>query len=269
MRTYPSPDSLLLRQFREFYSQVVRLKCEVVNSDALPVGQGETAQTSDAARACWQQLLSVLEAQALETGRASGGFAFEVYRQCQYIMAALADEVFLNLPWEGRKYWPLLESRLFQSHSAGEVVFENIERLLLRSDPVYLDVATVYFLALSLGFEGKFRGAQDRTALDLYRQRLFRLISRGQPQVLDGSNRLFPQAYLYTLQEGSGRGLPNPRTWLAVLGSVFVLWLCLSHALWVHLTGDMNKLICDINPGEQGCPSVPSPSTPAKSLTSP
>jgi len=256
MRYYPSPDSLLLRQFREFYSHVVRLKSELVNADALPVGQGETQQTSDTARASWQQLLSVLEAQALEAGRASGGFAFEVYRQCQYVMAALADEIFLNLPWEGRKYWPLLESRLFQTHSAGEVVFENIERLLLRSDPVYLDVATIYFLALCLGFEGKFRDAEDTTALDLYRQRLFRLISRGQPQVLDGSNRFFPQNYLYTLQEGSGRELPNPRMWLAILGSVFVLWICLSYALWVHLTGEMNALVCDINPNTQGCPSA-------------
>jgi type VI secretion system protein ImpK len=235
----------------------VRLKSELVNSDALPVGQGEAPQTSDTTRASWQQLLSVLETQALEAGRASGGFAFEVYRQCQYVMAALADEIFLNLPWEGRKYWPLLESRLFQTHSAGEAVFENIERLLLRSDPVYLDVATIYFLALCLGFEGKFRDAPDRTLLDLYRQRLFRLLSRDQPQVLDGSNRLFQQAYLYTLQEGSGRELPSLRTWLAVLGSVFVLWLCVSHAMWVHVTTDMNKLVCDINPGAQGCPSTP------------
>ena len=257
MRYYPSPDSLLLRQFREFYLQVVRLKSELVNADALPVGQGETPRTSDTARATWQQLLSVLEAQALEAGRASGGFAFEVYRQCQYVMAALADEIFLNLPWEGGKYWPLLESRLFQTHSAGEVVFENIERLLHRGDPVYLDVATIYFLALSLGFEGKFRDAPDRTVLDLYRQRLFRLISRDQPQVLDGSNRLFQQTYLYTLQQGGGRELPNPRTWLAVLGSVFVLWLCLSHAMWLHITSDMNKLVCDINPDTQGCPSAP------------
>jgi type VI secretion system protein ImpK len=256
MRSYPSPDSLLLRQFREFYLQVASLKSELVNSDALPVGQGETPQASDAARARWQHLLSVLEAQALEAGRASGGFAFEVYRQCQYVMAALADEIFLNLPWEGRKYWPLLESRLFQTHSAGEVVFENIEKLLLRGDPVYLDVATIYFLALCLGFEGKFRDAEDRTALDLYRRRLFRLISRDQPRLLDGGDHLFPQTYQYTLQEGSGRELPNPRTWLAVLGSVFVLWLCLSHALWVHITADMNTLICDINPDAQGCPSV-------------
>ncbi|HEY7116735.1 MAG TPA: DotU family type IV/VI secretion system protein, partial [Tepidisphaeraceae bacterium] len=46
---------------------------------------------------------------------------------------ALADEIFLNTEWEGRSYWVsnLLETKIYQTHAAGELFFQKLERLLL------------------------------------------------------------------------------------------------------------------------------------------
>src|SRR5580658_64213 len=147
----------LLIQFREFYREVARLKRMVAY--AAPVSSAEEliftsaaataigtrgsiatlpapgpSEASPAVTGVWQQLVSLLERQSLEAGQ-GGAFAYEVYREAQYVMAALADEIFLHLDWEGRSRWTLLESELFHSHAAGEVFFQRVEDLLRQRDP--------------------------------------------------------------------------------------------------------------------------------------
>lgn len=248
-------NSLLLTYFREFYEEIIRLKNSVksvqeysqIESDSKAI-----ASMPHRSQAVWQQLLSVLEQQALEAGRSGGAFAFGVYREAQYVMASLADEIFLHLDWEEKKDWPLLEAHLFHSHAAGQQLFEKLDRLLQRKDPVYLDLAVIYFLALALGFQGKFRDTDDGGQLENYRRQLFLLIFKHKPILLDEDAHLFPENYLHTLREGRGRKLPNPRRWLWVAASVILLWLVLSQALWVHLSSDVNQLICRINPAACG-----------------
>src|SRR5215471_668302 len=139
---YPGyQNSLLLTQFREFYQELARQKSLVINpvsslARLLQDGaQDNTLQSED----IWQKLLSLLEAQAERASRSGGAFGFEVYREAQYVMAALADEFFLNENWRGKQTWPLLENRLFRSTAAGEVLFKKLDLLLLQRDPVYVD----------------------------------------------------------------------------------------------------------------------------------
>ncbi len=244
-------NSLLLTYFREFYEEIIRLKNNV-KSVPEPAESGSPASLPGRSAAAWQQLLSVLEQQALEAGRSGGAFAYGVYREAQYVMASLADEVFLHLDWEGRSDWPLLEARLFHSHAAGQLLFEKLDRLLQRKDPVYLDLAAVYFMALALGFQGKFRDTDDGGQLEKYRRQLFLMIFKHKPTLLDEDARLFPESYLHTLREGKGRKLPNPRRWLWVMASVIVIWLVLSQVLWMHLSSNVNHLLCRINPAACG-----------------
>jgi type VI secretion system protein ImpK len=252
------PDSsLLVRHFREFYREVVRLKNTVEQTASVGAAEplavaaaaasGVTAGpawTPSPVQPVWQQLLAILERQALEAGHTGGAFGFEIYREAQYLMAAFADEVFLNTNWEGKGNWPLLESRLFQTHYAGDAVFQKLDRIVQRRDPFYLDLASVYFLVLSLGFQGRYRGAEDRTALEVYRRQLFVMIHRRNPRLFTSSTPLFPHAYDHTLDKVAPRKLPDQKNWLWLLMGIFVMWFVVSHLAWTSLSAEINCLIC-------------------------
>jgi type VI secretion system protein ImpK len=189
----------------------------------------------------WQHLLSVLERQALNAGQHGGEYGAVFYREAQYVMAALGDEIFLHLPWDGRAAWRdnLLESKLFQSHIAGDRLFEKLERVLQERDPVYADVAVVYLMALALGFRGKYRDRDDGGQLQAYRQQLFTFIFRRHPELLSDTKRLFPDAYDHTLTDGQVITLADAWKWTAVLGLLAVLWLGTSYGVWRQLTGEL------------------------------
>jgi type VI secretion system protein ImpK len=236
-------ESFLLAQFRKFYAEIARLKGQIQTPAAAPAPEpGQASRETPlepSPEAIQQALLSAIERQALEAERSGGAFAYEVYREAQYVFAALADEVFLNLDWAGSKTWPLLESQLFQSHQAGELFFEKLDLLLTKRDRAYQDLAAVFFMALALGFKGKYRGA-DESRLDRYRQELFLMIFQQRPHLLEEDVSLFPQSYLHTLREGSRKRLPDPRNWVALIPAVLLLWLLLSTLLWNHATKNID-----------------------------
>ena len=248
MNATASSDSFLLTQFREFYSEVVRLKRRVQAGtwafspeDVVEPG----ADDHQAGTAVWQQLLTVLEQQERIAGRKGGEYGVALYKDAQYVMATLADEIFLHLDWEGREAWKahLLETKLFHSHSAGEHLFEKIEQLLLEPDPVFRDLAKVYLMALALGFQGKFRGTDDAGQIDHHRRRLFAFIAHREPDILNESRHLFPETYSHTLDGGRARQLPDTRKWIALLVGVVLTLGVISSGLWRHLTMDLYNVI--------------------------
>jgi type VI secretion system protein ImpK len=251
--------SFLLNQFREFYAEVARLKRAVEVSGSVYVFDlpaQDSPDTANAANGVWVHLLSVLERQALEAGQTGGAFAFEIYREAQYVMAALADEIFIHMNWDGRNSWPLLENKLFHTHIAGEMIFQRLDRLLQRRDPFYLDLAAVYFMALALGFQGKFRGNDTGNALEQYRRQLFAMIYRRTPQLFTSSSPVFPQTYQNTLDRGAGRKLPSQKVWFGLLGGILVLWLIGSQIAWSSISSQVSCLICRVNNGNCVCPAV-------------
>ncbi len=236
-------DTFLQESFREFYADVVRLKRAVL-ADPWGVGaRREAAGEADAledtaARSVSRRLLELLERQARDAGRRGGEYGASFYREAQYVMAALADEVFLNLEWAGKQAWEsnLLETRLFGSHMAGELFFRRLDALLRDRDAVYRDVAAVYLMALCLGFQGKYRGTRQAGELEEYRRKLFAFVFRRQPSLLKGERRLFPQAYEHTVQETSAVRLPHTGRWVIALAVVALFYLLVSHGLWRDVT---------------------------------
>ncbi|MBI3328204.1 MAG: DotU family type IV/VI secretion system protein [Nitrospinae bacterium] len=251
MNALESGQSALLTQFRDFYREVIRLKQMVKSGTwvAAPTrGTEEGPDRAMAATAVWQRLLSVLEQQALAARLGAWEYGSEVFKEAQYIMAALADEIFVHLEWGGKETWNanLLEAKLFGSHVAGTQFFQRLDRLLQNRDPVYTELAAVYLMALSLGFRGKFWGLDDRGQLNHYRRLLFSFIFRRDPDLLNASKRLFPEAYAYTLEEESGRRLPDPRKWIVMVVLLLVVMGVLSHVVWNHLTADLDRVVQQI-----------------------
>ncbi|MGH9484020.1 MAG: DotU family type IV/VI secretion system protein, partial [Terriglobales bacterium] len=210
------------------------------------------APGSDPAQAAFHGLVGWLQAQADEAAQRGGVLGARVVQEMQYVEAALADEMFLQ-GWEGSARWPLLETTLFHTQSAGETIFDRMEALLAREDHAYADVAAIYFWALALGFEGKFRGLSDQSELQRYRQRLFHLLYRDRPRLFDPERALFPQAYLHNLEEGAGRRLPSARVWIGVLVLILVVWWGVAQLGWNQITAPLQTAVCQINPHASGC----------------
>jgi type VI secretion system protein ImpK len=196
----------------------------------------------------WQKLLSLFERQEAYAWRYGGTYGAEFYKEAQYVMVALADEIFLHTEWEGRRVWVsnLLETKIFQSHVAGEQFFQKLDRLLQDRDPVYRDLAAVYLMALSLGFRGKYRGSDDRGVLTRYRKQLYSFVFRHEADLGNESKHLFPEAYYHTLREETKKRLPNPRAWIILFCFVVLAYVLFTHGLWLNLTkplGEANERI--------------------------
>jgi type VI secretion system protein ImpK len=243
-------ESFLIARFRELYREVVRLKQAVGRGEWVFDRDDEEdreAGTEDPAPSTvWQALLTLLERQSLAARRSGGDLAVAVYRQAQFAMVALADEIFLHTDWAGREAWQsnLLESKLFGSHRAGELVFTRIDELLRDRDPVFLELATVYLNVLSLGFEGRHRGREEGPLeLASYRRRLFQFVCNREPELYQGTGRLVPEAYTSTLDRGAARRLPYLRRWLYAAAGVVAAWLVAAHLVWRHLIADLEPLL--------------------------
>ena len=243
----------LIDKFQQFYGEVLRLRARVAEGSWVFQGDGTVGGAAPEPRespvGVWRKIVALLERQSLDAGREGGDFGLEVYRRAQYAMAALADEIFINLDWVGRDAWRehLLEARLFGSHRAGEELFERIDALLREHDALYGELARVYLMVLALGFQGKYRGRSDaHEEIESYRRRLFRFVYARDPQVVHGDERIVPQAYAATLDEASISKLPYLKPWIWTLVLVFVVWVAGSHLLWRNAVAHLEPIIDEI-----------------------
>lgn len=282
-------ESFLLAQFREFYQEVVRWKrLASREGEALPgavsmapmapavtvlggpvTGGGAGAGAlmlmpapspvpvgapppSVTPSAVWQALVGLLNRQEAEVRRTGGEYATAIYRRAQYVMAALADEIFLYLEWPGREAWrtQLLEYKLFQSYNAGEEVFRRIEAVLRTRDPADAELAKIYLMALALGFRGALRGPAAQARIDWYRRELYTFLTNRDPGTPRDPHSLFPEAYQSNLETaGSARRLSPARRWLLTGLLLLLLWILASQWVWNGIVDDLWPLIEKINLG--------------------
>jgi type VI secretion system protein ImpK len=242
----------LIDKFQQFYAEVLQLRGRVAEGSWVFQGEGSAnpaAEPRESPSGVWRKLVALLERQSLDAARDGGDFGVEIYRRAQYAQAALADEIFINLAWPGREAWRehLLEAKLFGTHGAGEQLFERIDNLLRDRDALYGELARVYLTVLALGFQGKYRGRPDGDQeIQSYRRRLFRFIYTRDPQIVQGEERVMPQAYAATLNEGNKSELPYLKPWLWTLVLIIVMWLAGSHLLWRNAISDVEPLVDEI-----------------------
>lgn len=249
----------LYSKFRAFYNEIIRFKHQksefiagfstaIMDSAA---GQGEP---DDAAEGLSKKLLELLELQAAEA-KWMGGEMGKRYPDAQYAMAALADETFTHLEWEGQAAWPnhLLEVQLYRSRSAEVELFRRIDKLLkdAPNSPVARDLARVYLLVLAAGFSGKYRPFGLSRALAEYRQRLYEFIYRGDALLLYApERRLFPDAASRTLAGQAVSRFTAAQRWAAILAVVIVSYSVVAHVTWSRVSADLKDVTTRIIAGD-------------------
>lgn len=243
----PRGDHDLASAFRQFYAKLSDLGGDI-EADPWRFSKraGDTPEERGAAR---QQavsrvrthLRSALEEQAAELAYLQATDGGRRLAEAQYVMAALADEVFVNLEWEGRELWArqLLEAHMFGSHVSGERLFERAEALMNQGEDADWELAFIYLSAISLGFLGKYRGVADDGSLQRLRRRLLAFVTRGRGALGDNGDPLFPETMEYTLESTEELRLPPVRRWATILAVLLVAFVALSHVLWVDVSAGL------------------------------
>jgi type VI secretion system protein ImpK len=237
--------TFIVECFEEFYSQVLKNKEFVLTRPWKGSQGGDEASPNATAEFILSKLQTLLEEQSVTASYGGNSFTENYYAEAQFIMVALADEVFLNLDWTGKPYWEanLLEQRLYDSHSAGQVFFEKLDALLQNKDPVRIDLAVLYLNALGLGFRGKYRHFDDEGALKSYRNRLFIFINRREPYLFQQKIHLFPDAYSHTLEGSVAKELSSFRNWYFVFAGIALVYLLTSYIIWYSATADIGRIV--------------------------
>lgn len=171
-------------------------------------------------------------------------------REVVYIMVSLADEIFLNTSWDGKKYWEnnMLEKYFFGTQIAGEKIFSNIDKLIEKNDPESLLVAEIYMKSLSLGFRGKYRDDTDQDKpINVYRKALFNFVEKYDKSIHMISHRMFSEDYIYTLPTINRQFLPDVSIINYVYFFIIFIFLVISSVVWLMETRDLYELLQEIS----------------------
>lgn len=243
---YP-PTSFIINNFKHFYYEILREKAFVLKYKA-HADDSDVSETSaqEMCNTIQHHLHQVLESQTLDAARQVGEFAAAHYKEAQYVMVLLADEIFLGFDWLGRKYWEdnLLEARLFHTQVGGELFFQRLEALLEEKDPVKIDLSAVYLFALALGFRGRYREEAHKDILLQYRRQLYSFMAHRTSNLYRGGRPyLNDEPYQHNIVNEHRRGLPEVRMWLWTFTGILVSYLFVSYILWDNSVRDVNRAI--------------------------
>jgi type IV/VI secretion system ImpK/VasF family protein len=248
----------LFSKFRAFYNEIIRFKhqkSEFTAGFSTAIVTDYTADLSpDAiAEAQSKKLFEMLELQAAEA-KWMGGEAGERYPDAQYAMAALADETFEHMEWDGQAAWPkhFVEVRLYKTHAADVELFRRIDKLLKDkpNSPVARDLARVYLLVIAAGFKGKYRPFGLTRALADYRQRLYEFIHSGDALMLYAPDRkIFPEAASRTLAGQAVSRFSAAQRWAAILVFLVTAYTVIAHVAWNRVSADLKDVTSRIRSG--------------------
>ncbi len=218
-------DPFLLKLFEDFYREVVLWKSYLAASPA---------HTKPAPGDVQQQLVEFLLAQKSDVERTGTLLGAEMYRQAQRVCACVADEIFSQMPWPGQAKWPSIEARIFAAEepagfAPGGQCLRKLEELLEQGDPVYRELASVYFYALALVKPGD-------SGSEAYKTALLQILP-----MAPAASRWFPQSYNHTLAQNRIAALPSAAKWLWMLASILVVWLGLSWFLWMRISAPVES----------------------------
>lgn len=234
----------LVRLFTDFFAEVARFKEAIgqgrlaaVLGSALPA-QPSTYDMAAAVSGFLMQHLRRLARQmpsATDEERRTGLLV-------RYVMAALADETFLlDVKWAGSEHWLscLIEWELFDRRDAGESFFVLVDSLFGadRRSPAQAELATVFLLALHLGFQGRHRGPAGADDLLARREQLRRFIDPApRPHA-------FAQAYECTVTMAEESRLAPLAPWYRAGLVAAAAYLVISTVIWFYTVSPLTQAI--------------------------
>lgn len=246
----PWQDYILVNCFATYYAEVARVKEAIANA-SLPAyltrdGHLRPNDIVETAAMLSSRLREKLDAQTRELRDGGTERLSRAHRLARYVMVALSDELLiLGQNWEGKDIWLdfLLERKLFGTCSAGRDFFLHAERLMESRvrDTIYADLASVFLIALQLGFQGRYRGPHGTTHLLEIRQRLLRFIVSCRPARADEATHLFPQTYVRPLSAEEPTRLAPMKHWYRYGAIALGAYLIISTGVWMAAVAPLTQ----------------------------
>jgi type VI secretion system protein ImpK len=175
---------------------------------------------------------------------------YKEIKEAMYMATVLADEIFLNMEWNGKKFWEnnMLEQQFFGTQVAGETVFQKIDDFILEKHPLFLEKSEIYVKAFLLGFKGKFRGVDDeQECIGLYLRKLLGIMAQHDMSVMNLDGYLFQKEYTYTIPSIHRKLLPDAAI-ITYISSFFVfMFLVISTVVWIWETRDIDIMVQEIS----------------------
>lgn len=166
-----------------------------------------------------------------------------------YLASALADEVFLNTEWSGKKYWEehMLEFEFFKTQIAGEVVFNRIHELL-KNRSTSAEIVEVYLEVLAFGFQGKYREMTNGISdINNLREQMYNFIVKSKKITHRAGQRLFQEQYSCTLPTLPRVLLPDFNQLLYICLCFLFLFMIFGSIDWLLETKGLNDLLLEVS----------------------
>ncbi|MDR0552896.1 MAG: DotU family type IV/VI secretion system protein [Holosporales bacterium] len=167
--------------------------------------------------------------------------------EVKYIITVLADEIFINMKWEGAKFWrfSLLEKQIFQSEVAGEKFFAMLDEFLSNMNNIQEEMAFLYLMAISLGFKGKYRGQEDMPEyISWYKDRLYSILHNKPSRLFyPGRQNMINQCYEHTFMDHDKKEIPDTRFWSICIMAIVTAYIAVSFAVWFGITNEINDVL--------------------------
>lgn len=167
--------------------------------------------------------------------------------EAKYIMTVLADEIFINMNWEGAKFWrfSLLEKQIFESEIAGEKFFALLDESISEMNSINEEIAFLYLMSLSLGFKGRYKDTENADEyISWYKDKLYSMLHKNPSRLFyPGRANMIESCYEYTVTEENNQSLPDTRFWSIVISIVIITYLIVSYMIWFGITDDISEIL--------------------------
>lgn len=232
--------SFLVDCFEIFYSKVLIYKIQILNNNVFSKEASDAEKRNKVEEIC-DELCALLKEQSGIAASMGGSIASSCFEEAAYIMAALADEIFLNLNWAGKIYWRnyLMEQKYFNSHIAGIKFFENLAKFISERDSQKSDIGLLYLYVLGLGFKGKY---QDREPLQVWKNKIFQSINHAYPSLYEKKDSLFPQSKQYTCLQKNSHYDNTLKKWGMMGSFALLLYLFVAQVIWHEGTSELQAI---------------------------
>ncbi len=237
--------SLLLSCFCEFYKEIVVLKHAALNMDREDLTDPDVSERSDDdSEASLKQrvylmnskVTNYLEAEYQRIKENHSRAEVDAFYKAMYVMASLADEIFiLKIDWTGNEHWQdfPVEEKVFHSCISGTKFFSDIDEMIQKNERSDLnkDLASVYLLAIRLGFSGRFDDKRGEKRLRNYSADLLNYIGSG--SATGRTKPLFPDAWKHTKSDAVDRRVGALRPWIKYFAAgIITFYLIIFRIVW-------------------------------------
>lgn len=233
--------------FDDLYVALQDSKAEIMNNEKA-WSKKDQAQQDAYIQALVIQYKTVVSTFTQNMRANTTAYYHDMLEEARYLLTIFIDETFIGFKWFGQSYWTqhLLEYELFNTYQAGDLFFEKLDGLLLRYDATQKELATLYAIMLSLGFQGKYRGSSTLNVLQEYREKLAHILglSQGKKQV---QHAFLLKQHIDTVVKRKNILGYRYSSYFMYLGMIVLTYLLMTGGIWEYKVGKLERYSIELH----------------------